>query len=43
MIGIIGAMDEEVLALLEILQNKEKVTIYGRDFYKGTIEEIASS
>ncbi len=37
MIGIIGAMDEEILALLDILEEKEEIDIFGRIFYKGKI------
>ncbi len=37
MIGIIGAMDVEVQILLDNMKNAEKITLHGRDFYKGEI------
>ena len=37
MIGIIGAMSVEVEILLENMKDPEKVTVHGRDFYKGKI------
>ena len=37
MIGIIGAMEEEVSQLIEAMENKEKVTCAGMDFYSGTL------
>lgn len=38
MIGIIGAMEEEVSQLIEAMENKEKVTCAGMDFYSGTLK-----
>ena len=36
MLGIIGAMDEEVSKLKDIMDNVEVITKAGMDFYKGT-------
>ena len=37
MIGIIGAMEEEVSQLIEAMEQKEKVTRAGMDFYCGNL------
>ena len=37
MIGIIGAMEEEVSQLIEAMEEKEKVTCAGMDFYCGKL------
>jgi adenosylhomocysteine nucleosidase len=39
MIGIIGAMKEEVDSILALMQDIEKVEYYGVKFYKGTIND----
>lgn len=39
MIGIIGAMNEEVGAILKLLKNHEKYEFYGMEFIKGEIHE----
>ena len=38
MLGIIGAMDEEVAKIKERLENVEVQTFGGMDFYKGNFE-----
>ena len=40
MIGIIGAMEEEVSQLIEAMEEKEKVTCAGMDFYCGKLTTI---
>ena len=37
MIGIIGAMDEEVIALKEAMTSFEVITKASMDFYKGVL------
>ena len=39
-LGIIGAMQVEVELLLAAMENKEKKTIAGSDFYEGTLEGL---
>lgn len=39
MIGIIGAMEEEVSQLIEAMEEKEKVTCAGMDFYCGKLKD----
>ena len=39
MIGIIGAMEEEISKLKEIMNNKEIKTIAGMEFVKGEISK----
>ncbi|MBQ9937233.1 MAG: 5'-methylthioadenosine/adenosylhomocysteine nucleosidase [Oscillospiraceae bacterium] len=39
--GIICAMQEEFLKLSEVIENKEVVSLYGRDFIKGKINETS--
>ncbi len=39
MIGIIGAMEEEVVKLIELLENKEEYEYAGMKYYKGTFVE----
>ncbi|MCH1627393.1 5'-methylthioadenosine/S-adenosylhomocysteine nucleosidase [Fredinandcohnia quinoae] len=36
-VAIIGAMDEEVTILREMIENKEEITIAGCEFYSGTL------
>ena len=39
MLGIIGAMEEEVVKIREQMKDAKKTTIAGMDFYEGTINE----
>mgnify|MGYP004477417179 FL=1 len=38
LLGIIGAMEEEVIKLKEMMTEPELIKKSGMDFYKGTIE-----
>lgn len=38
-VAIIGAMDEEVSILREMIENKEEITIAGCEFYSGTLND----
>ena len=38
LLGIIGAMEEEVIKLKEMMNEPELIKKSGMDFYKGTIE-----
>ena len=39
-LGIIGAMDEEIESLLEIMENKQETQKAGSTFYDGTLENL---